>query len=197
MKLLRKENNENILLDYDIKPCPVDFDDLQKFDCGNDSLNKYMMECVKGNHAAVHGLYHINKDSKKLAGICLLKCSAYIEKIRLNFDDYGDIQEDNPMDCNLFPAIEILYFAVDKEYQDLKLADEDMDGCLASYYIDMIMALIYESSETFSKVDYILLYSVDTANSFYEKAGFTEFDENALAFKNEKQYICTPMYYAF
>lgn len=197
MKLLKTEKNEIILFDYNIEPHPVDLDDLQSFDCGNESLNKYMIECVKGNHATIHGLYHINKEIKKLVGICLLKCSAYIEKVKLNFDDYGDIKEENPIDCNLSPAIEILYFAVDKEYQDLKLADEDMDGCLASYYIDLIMASIFDSSETFSKVDYILLYSVDTANEFYEKAGFIEFDDTALAFKNEKQYSCTPMYYAF
>lgn len=196
MKLLKKEKDKQIIFDKKFDRYLVDIDDLDNFDCGNDELNKYMTDCIKGNHAVVHGLYDTTNNPKILAGICLLKCSAYIEKIKLNYNDDGEIDEDNPMNCELFPAIEILYFAMDTKYQDVKIVEDDMDGCLASYYLDLIMDDIMNSSEIFSKVDYILLYSVESAINFYEHSGFSKFEDNAVAFKNEKQVTCTPMYWA-
>lgn len=198
MKLLlqRKENESNICFQKEFVKQLLDVSDCDNFDCGDKKLNDYMMECIKGNHATFHALYDITDGSECLAGVCFLKCSSYIEKKGYNVDNDGELDLDNPLKCELYPAVEILYFAMDKKYQDLKIADDTIEGCLASYYLSSIIKEIINSSKKLSKVDYVLLYSVAEANKFYDTFGFEEFDVETLAFKNEKQGTCTPMYLA-
>lgn len=198
MKLLlqRKENKSDIYFQKEFVKQLLDVSDCDNFDCGDKKLNDYMMECIKGNHATFHALYDITDGSECLAGVCFLKCSSCIEKKGYNVDNDGELDLDNPLKCELYPAVEILYFAMDKKYQDLKIVDNTIKGCLASYYLSSMIKEIINSSKNLSKVDYVLLYSVAEANKFYDTFGFEKFDVETLAFKNKKQGTCTPMYLA-
>ncbi len=166
---------------------------LNDFDCGNNNLNKYMRQCVEESSSTIHAL--IDKDLNKVIGVCFLKCSAYIEKQGMaNYNDYGELDEDNPFNYIMLPAVEILYFAISIEYQDLQFSSDKKLGCLSNMYLSMIIDDIINSSNTFAKAKYVLLYSVADACSFYNRNNFCDFGDRAMTNSDERLIDCTPMF---
>lgn len=171
----------------------TDKTELDGFDCGNIDLNKYMWECAEENSSTIHAL--VDNDLHKIIGVCFLKCSAYVEKQGIaNYNDDGELDEDNPFNYSMSPAIEILYFAISSDYQDLQFNADKGNGCLSNVYLSMIIDNIITSSENFAKAKYILLYSVKDAYSFYSKNNFYNFDDNAMIDCDERLVDCIPMF---
>lgn len=178
-------NYENILV--------TDPSYLDDFDCGNKNLNKYMCQCVEDGSSTIHAL--IDKDLNKIIGVCFLKCSAYIEKQGIaNYNDDGELDEDNPFNYIMSPAVEILYFAISVEYQDLQFSSDKSLGCLSNMYLNMMIGDIIDSSDNFAKVKYVLLYSVTDAYRFYTRNNFCAFGDRAITENNERLIDCIPMF---
>lgn len=166
---------------------------LEGFDCGNDNLNNYMWQCVEEGSSTIHAL--IDKDLNKVIGVCFLKCSAYIEKQGMaNYNDDGELDEDHPFNYIMSPAVEILYFAISIEYQDLQFSVDKSLGCLSNVYLNMMICDIIDSSDNFAKAKYVLLYSVADAYRFYNRNNFCTFDDRAMTDSDERLIDCTPMF---
>ena len=171
----------------------TDMSELDEFDCGNDDLNKYMWKCVDENSSTIHAL--VDKDLHKIIGVCFLKCSAYIEKQgTANYNVDGELNEDNPFNYTMSPAIEILYFAINIEYQDLQFNTDKSNGCLSNVYLSMMIDNIITSSKDFAKSKYVLLYAVTSAYRFYGQNNFCDFDNTAIIDCDERLVDCKPMY---
>lgn len=171
----------------------TDKSELNDFDCGDSDLNKYMWECIDENSSTIHAL--IDKKLHKIIGVCFLKCSAYIEKQGMaNIDADGNLDEDNPFNYAMHPAVEILYFAISIEYQDLPFNADKNNGCLSNVYLNMMIDNIITSSKEFAKSKYVLLYSVADAYCFYDRNNFCDFNDTAITDCDERLVDCKPMF---
>lgn len=96
----------------------------------------------------------------------------------------------------LTSAIEIKYFAVDKRYRHLRYSDAapetriTLSSNLFRYLVDHILDI----AEKHIGAEYIVLYSVPKAKTFYERNMFHSFDQSM--FGNSDPYLdgCIPMY---
>ena len=98
----------------------------KNFDCGNSTINKMLSE--KDNL-----LYDrkcttsivVDIDKSKIIAFYSLCCSAYV--LVSHSQHY------------FYPAVEIKYFAVDKDYQDWQYSEDISEGCLSNIiFSDML-----------------------------------------------------------
>ena len=155
------------------------FDIVRSFDCGNYALNQFLFSCFN-NHERVLYLF-IDDNIQKIAAYSSLVCTSLIYS-----------QESKQYQI---PAIEIKTFAVDKSYQNLPFSGNRADGVLSDSIFNSMVATAFDLSETVIGAEYVTLYSVQAAQSFYERNGFSVFEENMTEFYNYFNESCIPMYF--
>lgn len=153
----------------------------KNFDCGNSTINEMLSE--KDNL-----LYDrkcttsivVDIDKSKIIAFYSLSCSAYV--LVSHSQHY------------FYPAVEIKYFAVDKDYQDWQYSEDTSEGCLSNIIFSDMLNEISQKSETSFGADTIILYATDNAVNFYEKNYFKKFELDIL--ENNDRFIqgCVPMY---
>lgn len=153
---------------------------LKKFHCGNEQIDDDLRSKVLNNPQMTTFLV-INSDKPEdIICIYSLSCSGYVCNL------YSKIY--------VYPAVEIKYFAISKEYQDIRFSDEIDDGCLSNMILYEIINDIMDFTDNYCGADKIILYSTPQAIEFYEKCGFQKFTEFMV--KSEDLYLdgCVPMY---
>ena len=148
------------------------------FDCGNTALNQYLAASNEHGDTAIY--IFLDEYAGKIAAYASLICSSLVYAV-----DGKEFQ---------IPAIEIKAFAVDKACQNLPVSENADDGVLSDKIFNQLIAGIYEIAETIVSADYITLYSVESAQKFYERNGFTVYQKEMSQFYNYFNESCIPMY---
>lgn len=152
---------------------------IEEFSCGNTELDKKLFNIKNFNEKLTTiGLVEYYNNTEHLVGYCTYLASG--------------ISCANEYDKVTYPAAEIKYFAIDEKYQHIYY---DKEYKFSDFLLDNIIRNLYAISEEIISFDYILLYSVPIAVSFYKRANFHEFTE--FMKRDSYSYIenCTPMYY--
>lgn len=138
------------IVDYDKK---LYREAIEGFDCNVDTLNVLLKEC-KSHHCSAKLLMFGNH----IGGYCAYRC--YSIKI----------------DGDIYPAVEIRGFAIDKRYQGTKI---DSKQTVATGFMQEMIAIFKEISENTIRAKYVCLHSIDEPKvlKFYEKVGFQQLQE--------------------
>lgn len=95
----------------------------------------------------------------------------------------------------MLPAAEINFFALDEKYQHLQfLSIKDERYTLGDKIFGDIISHLTEISTKIISFDYITLYAVNSAVSFYKRNLFSDFSEHMEPAKKRYFEGCTPMY---
>ena len=150
----------------------------KKFDCGNEFINKYLLDSKKyyENGESVTKIF-LNSKSNKIMGFYSLSASTLLNNLTTKTSG--------------FPAVEIKMFAVDKTYQDMIIDGELLSDALLSEVIKEI----YELSEVTIGVKFIILNSVPDAIDFYLKNGFNKLKDFMSVLYYSFNNGCEPMYF--
>lgn len=174
------EAEQIVKKEYEMLPLSSINDKLiEEFSCGNNELDNKLFKMKNSNDKLTTiGLVECYKNTKHLVGYCTYTASG--------------ISCTNSYDKITFSAAEIKYFAIDEKYQHMYY---DKEYKFSDFLLDNIIKHFYDISDNIISFDYIILYSVPTAVSFYKRANFYEFAE----FMKRDSYIyiedCIPMYY--
>lgn len=147
---------------------------IQKFDCGNDSLNSYIkLEIFDEDSLNTDDGLHfkvVNNTTKDIIGFFSLAASGVYEKC----DNY----------IKVHPAIKIDVFAIDKRFQKLHFDKNSEQSTLDTdkfYFSDLILTEVVKKiryiNENHASVDFIILYSAKNKVHFYKRNLFLEFTE--------------------
>ena len=156
---------------------------LEQYDCGKFPINIHIGK-ARNHYNTERAFLVIDTNSENVIAFFSLRASALV------FDS------NDGRGSKLSSAIEIVTFAVDVKYQDMWMSENREEGCLSnfilSYIIDKYINVI---NNEHCAVEYIVLYSVDTAVDFYKKNLFVPFNEYMV--KSRDPYIadCIPMYF--
>jgi len=149
------------------------------FRCSNKALDKYLLESLSEKDSVTY--IFIDEDTKKIAGYASLVCSL----LTITDDEVTE----------KYPSVEIKAFAVDEKYQNMPFSENREDGVLSDKILNNMVSQIYDIVESVIGADYILLYSVENAQDFYERNGFKKFGETMQEHYNYFNESCIPMYY--
>ena len=152
----------------------------KNFNCGNDYLNQYAIDTSTDITDAVSFMYVDNKINKA-ACIYSLSCSSIIH-------NSGD-------NLSLIPAVEIKMFALDVAYQHRDYSDDPEDGTYGDVFLSFIISTIRDFSESQCGCDYVVLYSVPQAESFYKRNFFEKFERYMQPDKSIINTDCVPMFH--
>lgn len=152
----------------------------KNFNCGNDYLNQYAIDTSTDITDAVSFMYVDNK-TNKAACIYSLSCSSIIH-------NSGD-------NLSLIPAVEIKMFALDVAYQHRDYSDNPEDGTYGDVFLSFIISTIRDFSESQRGCDYVVLYSVPQAESFYKRNFFEKFARYMQPDKSIINTDCVPMFH--
>ena len=181
---------EEVSFDFDLLKVE-DYKSLQPFTCGNKKLDNHIHNDVIKNNEIVDedGLYFVFKENvtKEIIGIVSLAASGIV------------FEQTNYM--HVLPAIKIDVLAVDSKYQKMHY---DMESELSddpdehSYFSDEIMGEIIkhcrEISDTKALAPYIVLYADVNAYRYYERNGFSDFEEFMVKENNQEINENIPMF---
>ena len=155
-------------------------DNINEFTCGNEVINDIiknkLVEDTSTTSFAV-----INKNNHDIIAIYALSCSGFV------------VQSANKF--HIYPSVEIKYFVINDQYQDIQYCEDRSFGCLSNIIFDKVIADIYEFTENYCGADKIILYSVPSAYEFYNRAGFCDFEEYMLQSDDKFLDGCIPMYF--
>ena len=158
-----------------------------QFDCGNKAINRVLKDYAYKADDMVTYLF-IDSDNDHLIGFASLSCSA--------------ICIEEGVFHQALPAIEVRYFALANEYQKIRVIDLD-DNEDDPYYISdeifsQVIAIIREISQQSVGAQYMILYSVPDARSFYDKFHMKPFEEFVFehVWEQNKAYLdgCKPLF---
>lgn len=150
------------------------------FFCGNPTIDDYFRLEALDDPAAVTYLV-IDELNEKLLSALTISCSAIFLSKKQQLS-------------TLMSAIEVVYFAVDVDYQGLRYRQGDtrsLSHYLFSYLIEMMRGI----SRTSVGAAKIVLYSVPEACGFYRRLGFLPFDGGMYGDKGTFVKGCAPMYF--
>lgn len=161
----------------------LSFDDekyVQAFDCGNKIINKYFQKKAANDRTAVTYLF-IDKNEDTLIACITLACSAI-------FTEEDDVRS------TVLSAMEVKYFAVDKQYQHMPYLENETKT-LSDVLFDHMINLMDTMSHDNIGASKIVLYSVKRAVNFYRKHGFKYF--GSMMYGDTGSYVsnCEPMYF--
>ena len=163
----------------------VDSTMIQKFSCGNNEIDRFLHEDACQNSAKTY--LFVNTDTNDIVAYTTIACSAIMYAV----EETGDFML-APEKYSLASAIEIKYFAVDGQYQHLNYSDSEYT--LSSALFGYIVEHIIDIATNEVGAEYIVLYSVPKAVSFYKKNSFVDFEAEMIG--NGDPYLdgCHPMY---
>lgn len=171
---------------YTIDPIsPDDEKSLGDFDCGNESINEYLITTRK--HEKV-GVTYLIKDTVDfdIIGFVTISCSG----IRYAPDSKW---------AETKPAIMVNYFALRTEYHGLPFSraseiDKNDVFLFSDIVLSDVIKMCIEISEQRIGADYIILYSVPEKVNFYKRNLFEDYIQYMN--KDYTRYLdgCVPMY---
>lgn len=150
------------------------------FFCGNPAIDNYFQYEALDDATAVTYLV-IDERNEKLLAAMTISCSAIFLSKKLQFS-------------TLMSAIEVVYFAVDVEYQGLRYRPGDgrsLSHYLFSYLIEMMRSI----SRDHVGAAKIVLYSVPDAENFYRRLGFVPFRSSMYGDRGTFVKDCVPMFF--
>ena len=150
------------------------------FFCGNPAIDDYFRFEALDDAAAVTYLI-IDDDRQKLLAALTVSCSAIFLSKRQQLS-------------TLLSAMEVVYFAVDVNYQGLRYRPGDgrsLSHYLFSYLIEMLRGI----SRNNVGAAKIVLYSVPEAENFYRRLGFVPFKSTMYGDRGTFVRGCVPMYF--
>lgn len=156
---------------------------IEKFNCGNPSIDKYLKEKAKEDLILGRGTtkLFLNKQKDRLIGFYTLNCTSLV---------IGD----NTVDGNFNPAVEIKMFAVDREYQKIPYSEDEDDFKLSDDLLLDIIDDIRIFTESCCGASHVVLYSIPYSVKFYTRNGFKNFLSNMK--RNTDRYVegCIPLF---
>lgn len=150
------------------------------FFCGNPAIDNFFQVEAVDDPTTVTYLV-IDELNEKLLAAMTIACSAIFLSKKQQFS-------------TLMSAIEVVYFAVDVDYQGLRYRPEDqrsLSHYLFSYLIEMIRGI----SRDHVGAAKIVLYSVPEAWTFYRRLGFIPFHSAMYGDRGTFVKDCVPMYF--
>lgn len=138
---------------------------IDKFDCTNNSINKYLKEKAYDDMLYGRTVTRLifNKQNDRIIGFYTLITSALVVGTGIT-------------DNHFYSAIEIKFFAIDKEYQHIRY-DENDDNILSDYLLSEVIDDINEITLKNCGAEFVILYSVPRAIHFYKDYGFKLFND--------------------
>ena len=150
------------------------------FFCGNDTIDRFFQEEALNDPTTV--TYLVIDDSRnKLLAALTIACSAIFHSKKRQLS-------------TLLSAIEVVYFAVDLQYQGLPYRPGD-DRSLSHYLFSYLIEMIRGISRNHVGAAKIVLYSVPEAANFYRRLGFTPFESSIYGDLGTFVKGCVPMYF--
>ncbi len=154
---------------------------LNDFTCGDSDFDENIKErLLEDSQITSYLVVNSDQGHKETIAVYSICCSGFI--IQSSEKNY------------IYPAVEIKYFAVSEEYQDLPFSNKAEDGCVSSVIFDQVIYRINEFTDNVCGADKIILYAVPRAVEFYQKSGFESFEEFML--QSDHRYLegCVPMF---
>lgn len=150
------------------------------FFCGNPSIDQYFQYEALDDATAVTYLV-IHEGREKLIAALTISCSAIFLSKKQQFS-------------TLLSAMEVVYYAVDVDYQGLPYRPGDersMSHYIFSYMVEMMRGISRENVGAAK----IVLYSVPEAWTFYRRLGFVPFSGSMYGDRGTFVKDCVPMYF--
>ena len=150
------------------------------FFCGNPAIDEYFRNFAADDATAVTYLI-IDENNQKLLAALTIACSAIFLSKKQQFS-------------TLMSAIEVVYFAVDVDYQGMRYRPGDersLSHYLFSYLIEMMRSL----SRDHVGAAKIVLDSVPEAWHFYKRLGFIPFAGGMYGDRGTFVKDCVPMFF--
>lgn len=150
------------------------------FFCGNPAIDDYFRLEAADDATAVTYLV-IDENDEKLLAALTISCSAIFLSKKHQFS-------------TLMSAIEVVYFAVDVEYQGLRYRPGDQRS-LSHYLFSYLIEMMRDISREHVGAAKIVLYSVPEAWHFYKRLGFIPFTGGMYGDRGTFVRDCVPMYF--
>lgn len=150
------------------------------FFCGNPAIDNYFQQEALDDPASVTYLV-IDELNEKLLAALTLSCSAIFLSRKQQLS-------------TLMSAIEVVYFAVDVDYQGLRYRPGDRRS-LSHYLFSYLIEMMREISRKHVGAAKIVLYSVPDAWHFYARLGFVPFAGEMYGDRGTFVRDCVPMYF--
>lgn len=150
------------------------------FFCGNPAIDEYF-RCFAADDATAVTYLVIDENNQKLLAALTIACSAIFLAKKQQFS-------------TLMSAIEVVYFAVDVDYQGLRYRPGD-DRSLSHYLFSYLIEMIRGISRDHVGAAKIVLYSVPEAFNFYRRLGFSTFGSTMYGDRGTFVKDCVPMYF--
>ena len=150
------------------------------FFCGNPAIDDYFRLEAADDATAVTYLV-IDENEEKLLAALTISCSAIFLSKKHQFS-------------TLMSAIEVVYFAVDAEYQGLRYRPDDQRS-LSHYLFSYLIEMMRDISREHVGAAKIVLYSVPEAWHFYKRLGFIPFTGGMYGDRGTFVRDCVPMYF--
>ena len=150
------------------------------FFCGNPAIDDYFRLYAADDAAAVTYLV-IDENNDKLLAALTIACSAIFLSKKQQFS-------------TLMSAIEVVYFAVDVDYQGMRYRPGD-ERSLSHYLFSYLIEMIRGISKDHVGAAKIVLYSVPEACNFYHRLGFRTFGSTMYGDRGTFVRGCEPMYF--
>lgn len=150
------------------------------FFCGNSSIDNYFQQEALDDPAAVTYLV-IDELNEKLLAALTLSCSAIFLSRKQQLS-------------TLMSAMEVVYFAVDVDYQGLRYRPDDKRS-LSHYLFSYLIEMMRDISRKHVGAAKIVLYSVPDAWHFYARLGFVPFAGEMYGDRGTFVKGCVPMYF--
>lgn len=166
----------------------INEEELKGFSCGNDELDRFLHDEAKESSAKT--CLFIDTEEKKIVAYTSIACSAIMYAVE---DDECVLLA--PDRFSLAPAIEIKYFAVHEDYKHLRYSDAPSSSLtLSCNLFRYIVQHVRDIASNHVGAEYIVLYSVPKAISFYKRNLFNLFEDDMV--RNADPYLesCQPMY---
>lgn len=152
-----------------------------EFSCGNDKIDEYFHKQAATDTECVTYIFPDDETNEVIAFLSI-RCSGIIV--------------DSQTRLEILPAVEIKYFAVAEKFQHIHMDLYETES--ATHNIsDEIFAMSVRKIRDITDLigaDYIILYSVPTAVSFYERNLFQPFSKYFTPERTRFTEGCTPMY---
>ena len=152
----------------------------RSFFCGNQAIDEYFRMFAAEDATAVTYLI-IDENNDKLLGALTIACSAIFLSKKQQFS-------------TLMSAIEVVYFAVDIDYQGMRYRPGD-ERSLSHYLFSYLIEMIRGISRDHVGAAKIVLYSVPEAYNFYRRLGFHPFGSTMYGDRGTFIRGCEPMYF--
>ena len=150
------------------------------FFCGNPAIDDYFRLEAADDTTAVTYLIIDDAQNKLLAALTIA-CSAIFLAKKQQFS-------------TLMSAIEVVYFAVDVEYQGLRYRPGDQRS-LSHYLFSYLIEMMRDISREHVGAAKLVLYSVPEAWRFYQRLGFVPFAGGMYGDRGTFVRDCVPMYF--